>query len=221
MNPLPNRPLLNNNSIPLLPNVPSFDQMAYNGRPRKILPETNSMMNGMNLMAPGPSSAPATSNGQVQPLERGNPLGSGMLPHLQQQLTQQQQHHQIQQQQQPPHFSQPQQQHSPPLNQQPPPPQTQGSISIERHSPPKGTAESDPRTAIFLPDNAGDWKEKLRLSHEASEQTRLSRESSISSWENRKDDQEEDPEADDDDSSVTSSESDGGKIWKAKRTLRK
>lgn len=40
LNPLPNRPLLNNSSIPLsLPNVPSLDASAYNGRPRKIVPD--------------------------------------------------------------------------------------------------------------------------------------------------------------------------------------
>jgi len=76
MNPLPNRPLLSNTSIPLsLPNVPSFDQMAYH-RPRKVLPETGKdfpLLNGHAVIS-GPSSAPATSGQQVALLERNNPI---------------------------------------------------------------------------------------------------------------------------------------------------
>jgi len=41
MNPLPDCPLLSNSLLPLsLPNVPSFDQMAYNGCLRKSMPKT-------------------------------------------------------------------------------------------------------------------------------------------------------------------------------------
>ncbi|KIY43704.1 WD40 repeat-like protein [Fistulina hepatica ATCC 64428] len=102
MNPLPNRPLLNNQSLPMtMPNVQSFDPaVAYNGRPRKVMPDTAKdfpMMNGapgaMPLMS-GPSSAPASGG----PLERPNPMGSSMM--LQQHLQQQQQQYQQQQMQQ-------------------------------------------------------------------------------------------------------------------------
>ncbi|KAL0578241.1 1,2-dihydroxy-3-keto-5-methylthiopentene dioxygenase [Marasmius crinis-equi] len=208
MNPLPNRPLLNNNSIPLsLPNVPPFDPMAYNGRPRKLLPESSSLLNGINLM-PGPSSAPAGSN-PMQLLERSNPLGSAMLPQ------------QIQPQQ-------PQQQPPQPSSSQPP----SQTISSQNPQPnvsaptEKDKEEADTRvTAIFRPDDAGEWKEKLRLSHEASERERLLRESqgTNSAWDRRggydDDVKDEDAEVEDDESTVVSDGEDN-KVWKAKRTLR-
>ena len=94
MNPLPNRPLLNSTSLPLtLPNVPSFEQMAYNGRPRKSLPEAGKdfpLLNGLSMMS-GPSSAPATSGNQIPPLERSNPLGGSGMMHSQHQQQQQMQ----------------------------------------------------------------------------------------------------------------------------------
>ncbi|KAF5365579.1 hypothetical protein D9758_003126 [Tetrapyrgos nigripes] len=197
MNPLPNRPLLNSSAIPLsLPNVPSFE-MAYNGRPRKVLPESGSLLNGINIMS-GPSSAPAAG----APLERPNPLGSGML--------------------QPPQPS-PQQ----PSQQSQPQSQPQNGIYPEAETTTsqgdKDREGDEPQqvTAIFRPDDAGEWKEKLRLSHEASEQARLAREAAGGPWDRRDDDdmKEEDGELDDDESTVVS-EGEGSKVWKAKRTLR-
>ncbi|KAF5391840.1 hypothetical protein D9757_001679 [Collybiopsis confluens] len=217
MNPLPNRPLLNNSTVPLsLPNVPSFEQMAYNGRPRKVLPEAgSSLLNGINLIS-GPSSAPATG-----PLERGNPLASNMLQHAQQQQQQQAVHQQQQTQQyqqQPSSTQQPQQSI---VNQSP------GQQSGSSQPPDNRTPDSEPQqlTAIFRPDDAGEWKEKLRQAHDASEQLRLARESQAagSSWEGRRefDDElkEDEGEVEEDDSSEVS-EGDGGKVWKARRTLR-
>ena len=216
MNPLPNRPLLNNSSMPLsLPNVPPFDPMAYNGRPRKVLPESSSLMNGMNLMS-GPSSAPAAaaaSGNPMQLLERSNPLGSAMLP---QQIQQQQ----SQQQQQP----QPQpssQQSSQPISIQNPQPNTSAPTE-------EGKEDTEARqvTMIFRPDDAGEWKEKLRLSHEASEQARLAREGqgSNGAWNQRReyedDVKDEETEVDDDESTVVA-EGEDSKVWKPKRTLRK
>ncbi|KAK7466860.1 1,2-dihydroxy-3-keto-5-methylthiopentene dioxygenase [Stygiomarasmius scandens] len=200
MNPLPNRPLLNNSSIPLsLPNVPAFDQMAYNGRPRKVLPESGSLLNGMMS---GPSSAPAAG----APLERPNPLGSGMI----------QQHQQpLQQSQQPQSIPQPQQQSQNGTHSQ------AGTAQNDKDK----EVDSDPRlvTAIFRPDDAGEWKEKLRLSHEASEQARLAREAqaAINSWDRRDEEDMRDEEGEvDDDESTMISEGEGTKVWKAKRTLR-
>ncbi|KAJ7632250.1 WD40-repeat-containing domain protein [Roridomyces roridus] len=208
MNPLPNRPLLNNGSIALtLPNAPPFEQMAFNGRPRKLLPESGKdfpMLNGnINLMS-GPSSAPAATQGSHIPnLERPNPLGSGML--------------QMQQQ----HMPQQQQQSSPNMMQQnvvpsqlPPPSNTTNERDRE--------VDSEPRqlTAIFRPDDAGEWKEKLRLSHEA-EQARFARENQ-QGWDRRPEDdegKEDEGEVDDDESSVVS-DGEGNKVWKPKRTLR-
>ncbi|KAJ3806601.1 WD40 repeat-like protein [Lentinula lateritia] len=204
MNPLPNRPLINHSAVPLsLPNVPSFEQMAYNGRPRKVLPEAgSSLLNGINLIS-GPSSAPPTG-----PLERSNPLASGMMQqHIQLQ--------QVQQQQQPPST----QQQSNGNQSQPILP---GTSQLDN----KGS-ESEPRqlTMIFRPDDSGEWKDKLRQAHEASEQLRLSKESQAAggSWEGRREFEDElkedEGEVDDDDSSVVS-EGDGSKVWKARRTLR-
>jgi striatin 1/3/4 len=202
MNPLPNRPLLNSTSIPLsLPNVPSFDQIAYH-RPRKVLPEAGKdfpPLNGYALIS-GPSSAPAASAQQASLLERNNPLSSGSA---QQQLT------------------------GP--TSQPSPGQPQSSPTIPQGDKER-EAESEGRqlTAIFRPD--GEWRENLRLSHEASEQARSARESQsgllsgVNSWDRHRDDdedvKEEDGEVEDDDASVIG-EGEGTKVWKAKRTLRK
>ncbi|PFH45663.1 hypothetical protein AMATHDRAFT_71259 [Amanita thiersii Skay4041] len=74
MNPLPNRPLFNNPSVPSsVPNVSSFDQMAYNGRPRKHFPEAGRdfpLVNGVNPQ-PGPSITPSTTGSQLPLFERG------------------------------------------------------------------------------------------------------------------------------------------------------
>lgn len=214
MNPLPNRPLLNNMSIPLaLPNVPSFDHMAYNGRPRKVMPEAGKdfpLLNGMSMMS-GPSSAPAaTASGQIPPLERSNPLGSG----LQQQHLQQQSSGQLSLGQ-----SSIQPQNGGPSHQ----PQIQSQTSDNKDG------ESEPRqlTAIFRPDDAGKWKEELRLAHEESERNRLARDgqsgSGVNSWDRRRDDEddkEEETEVEDDESTAID-QGEGAKNWKAKRTLRK
>jgi striatin 1/3/4 len=200
MNPLPNRPLLNNAAPPLtLPNVPSFEQMAFNGRPRKVMPEAGKdfpMLNGIGLMS-GPSTAPAAPGA---PLERGNPMGNVMLQPPPSGQSQVQQHHGIG--------------HSPSPQQ----------LDKDKE------ADSEPQqlTAIFRPDDSGDWKEKLRISHEA--QGRVDRlgpnllSGSSSSWDRRREDDEdvkdEEPEVDDEDANIVG-ESDGNKIWKAKRTLRK
>jgi striatin 1/3/4 len=196
MNPLPNRPLLNNAPIPTIPNVPSFEQMPY--RPRKVLPEGGALPNGMGLMS-GPSSAPAASGNQMQNLEPRNPMSSAVLPQLQQ---------------------------PPPGHQQQPQPQDNGP------QPPSLLADRDKDednehrqiTAIFRPDDAGDWKEKLRLAHEAAEQERLAKEAQAraSAWGRQDEDElKEEEESDDDEGSTVIGEGEGNKMWKAKRTLRK
>jgi striatin 1/3/4 len=211
MNPLPNRPLINNTSLPLaLPNIPSLEQIAYNGRPRKVMPEAGKdfpLLNGIGSMS-GPSSTP--SGTQVSNLERSNPLNSAMVQQLQQHQSGQpgQQIHQ-------------QQQNPGPL----PLSQMQGQQTDKD----KDGEESRQLTAIFRPDDEGEWKEKLRQSHEASEQARLERQSGMlasasTSWDRRRDDddeaKDEETEVEDDESGVVG-ESDGNKVWKAKRTLRK
>ena len=120
-----------------------------------------------------------------------------------------------------------------PSQPQQPPSQSQ-SQNIERNH--DGDIEPQQLTAIFRPDDAGEWKERLRLTHEAAERERLERTGEsqslmggAASWErggpyddhgSGKDVDEEDEEE-----SATSfgegSETDGAKLWKPKRTLRK
>ncbi|KAH9829146.1 WD40 repeat-like protein [Rhodofomes roseus] len=208
VNPLPNRPLLNNTTLPLqLPNAP-YDQMPYNGRPRKLMPEVGkdySVMNGMN-MATGPSSAPAIPQGN--PLERNN-MGSGLLgaaQNLQANSAQQQQSQ---------------------LGQPSQPSQLSNEASDNRDK--DGDDEQALGTAIFRPD--ADFREKLRLSQEAAERARLEQSgqhsmpiSGAASWERRARDEDdegkdEEPEVEEDESSVIG-EGEETKAWKAKRTLR-
>jgi striatin 1/3/4 len=72
LNPLPNRPLVSGNLPLALPNLPAFEQMPYNGRPRKVMPDVGKdypAMNGGGLGAPMTGSAPGQglSNGQGGP----------------------------------------------------------------------------------------------------------------------------------------------------------
>jgi striatin 1/3/4 len=214
MNPLPNRPLLNNSSLPVtLPNVPSFDSVPFNGRPRKVMPEVGKdfgMLNGMSTILPGPSSA-ASSTGQNNPIDRTGILGSALL--------------QSQQQQQ-----QPQNVTGPPLQVQLQPaseilPQSAQLQSESREPSQLSDPDSGPNT-IFRPEPAGEWREQSP-SHEA-DSTRAggSLISDATSWDHRTRDEEEDTKADEepdveeeDDAEVEDGE--GNKVWKNKRTLRK
>lgn len=85
MNPIPNRPLPNNSSAPLsLPNVPSFDQIAYNDRPRKVLPEGGKelpLLNGMNTMNGSPSAGTANGAPQLPLLEQNGHITSDLGSH--------------------------------------------------------------------------------------------------------------------------------------------
>jgi striatin 1/3/4 len=99
-------------------------------------------------------------------------------------------------------------------------------------------SDSEPQrlTAIYR-DEAGEWKEKLRLFHEAAERERLrdvdlGLPANAPSWDRRSSDEEdpgnlkevEDEEDDEESASDIVGEGldgDGAKLWKAKRTLRK
>lgn len=207
MNPLPNRPLLNNASATLsLPNVPSFDQIAYNGRPRKVLPEGGKefpLLNGMNTISGSPSTGTPNVALQLPLLERNGHLNSAMGS--QQSLSSQ-------------------------------PGQGSGSTSQETSSnnhTEKGVEGGDPDsrqlTAIFRPDDAGEWKEKLRQSREAAEKVKMAREfaqltaTDSGSWERsgeEEESKEEEGEVDDEESTLVGDGEDS-KLWKTKRTLRK
>lgn len=208
MNPLPNRPLLNTPSAPLsLPNVPSFDQIAYNGRPRKVLPDAGKefpLLNGMNTISGPPTTGTPSGGPPLSILERNSHLGPGMLH-------------------QPP----------PPLSQLMP--QTSAQSQDSSTSTPQTDkdreidSENRQLTAIFR-DEAGEWKEKLRASHEAAEKLRQSREFQQESpgeavpWDRQReedDDVKEDENDVEDEETSLVGEGEGTKLWKAKRTLRK
>ncbi|KAG6832732.1 hypothetical protein H0H92_012304 [Tricholoma furcatifolium] len=189
MNPLPNRPLLNNSTIPLsLPNVPPFEPINYH-RPRKVLPEAGKdfpVLNGHPMMS-GQTSAQPPSAGPF--LDRSGPITTPgptvqQLPGLALQPN--------------------------PLQ----PPASLGPLQVEKEK--ETDVESRQLTAIFRPDDAGEWKEKLRLSHEASEQARLAHDSQPEEEDYVKEDE---SEVEDEDSSVVN-EGEDTKVWKAKRTLR-
>ncbi|KAK7693152.1 hypothetical protein QCA50_002718 [Cerrena zonata] len=210
MNPLPNRPLLSSSSLPVaLPNVPSFEQIAFNGRPTKRLQDVGKefpILNGISAMLPN-----AAPSGPPQP-ER--PPSAGPSSALQQQQ---------QQPQQPITLGQPpQQQPQAQLGQSAVPPESQQSDSKRKEE----EAEGQRITAIFRPDD--DFKEKLRLSHEAADRARLEGSGSLSgaaSWERREQEEDEDikeeePADMEDEEGTEIGEGEDAKIWKAKRTLR-
>lgn len=195
MNPLPNRPLINNPSAPLsLPNVPSFDQTPFIIRPRKVLPDTGKefpIINGTagSLVAPSQTSGSAVA--QASSAERG-PIHTHVPP---------------------PPLPQPQQQApQPPISGLPPQP--------EKESQPDAEARV---TAIFRPDDAGKWKKDLRQAHEDAERERIVSGFSEPSLENTWVDEDErkiDEVGNEDDDNLPG-EGEGVKVWKAKRTLRK
>ncbi|KAI0818800.1 WD40-repeat-containing domain protein [Irpex lacteus] len=214
MNPLPNRPLLNNSSLPVsLPNVPSFDSV-FNGRPRKVMPEAGKdfMVNGMTLLPPAPPPPSGPGANQSNPIDRAGILGS-LVPQQQQQ---------------------PQTATGPPVQVQlqpaAEPSQQQGpQAQSESRELSQSSDQDGVPTAIFRPDSAGEWREKLRQSHEAElarvEQAGGKTTSGAESWERRSRDEDEDPKTeeepdlDDEDGTVIDNGEDN-KVWKNKRTLR-
>jgi striatin 1/3/4 len=120
-----------------------------------------------------------------------------------------------------------------PPQQQQLPPQLQ-SQSVERNR--DGDIEPQQLTAIFRPDDAGEWKERVRMSHEAAERERLERTGElpsfaggVDSWErggpvDELDSGKDVDEEDEEESTANfgeGAETDGAKLWKPKRTLRK
>ncbi|KAG9318142.1 WD40-repeat-containing domain protein [Chiua virens] len=215
--------------MPQGPGPSPFDAI-YNGRPRKQLPESagpgiSAATTGgpgkefpmlgatpgsgsMGVMS-GPGNAPPSSG----PLDRSNLLtigGPGMY----------------QQHQQAPVSAQPQQSQesqlqrnlapsqSPSQPQTQPPQQQRQQDGIEQT--PSIRQDSDiPKqaTMIFRPDDAGEWKERLRSSYEQH----------VQQW--RESDEEPEEVAEDDDEAeslgvVDEADGESTKLWKAKRTLR-
>ncbi|RDX42686.1 WD40 repeat-like protein [Lentinus brumalis] len=193
MNPLPNRPLLANSNLPLqLPNVPPFEPVAFNGRPRKAMPEVGkdfSMLNGMGLMS-GPSTASAAP--QTNPIDRPGLAGPGVLG---QQANQ---------------------------GQQAPQSQPQGSQQVfpgevkDRDEPDQPISDdaADWKERFRL-SQEGSEQARHQLNNSISGAGAWERRAR----EDEEDGKDEDAEIDDDDASVMG-EGEGTKVWKAKRTLR-
>ena len=208
MNPLPTRQLLANPALPVtLPNVPSFEQLNYGARPRKIMPEVGKefpILNGMSIL-PSSSPAPRGGPGMVPVQPQPQPPLSGTMSHPYQQQSQQQ----LQPQPQPP------QQAGQPV------PQPQGQDADKD----RDAAEAQQVTAIFRPDDAGEWRAKLKMAHDAAQAGTIVA-SGAASWDPRvgqeADDEgkEEEGEVDEDESGALD-DSNGAKAWKPKRTLRK
>ncbi|KLO12014.1 WD40 repeat-like protein [Schizopora paradoxa] len=231
MNPLPNRPLLSTNpALPLtLPNVPSFDQMAYNGRPRKIVPEVGKdfpPLNGMPLMA-GPQTAPPSSS-QVPLLERDsrpNPSqGISLLPTP----GQQSQPNpaiatlQAQQQQQSQSQSASSAQQQPPLSIQTIQQQFQSESPSDLKEGSGESSEPQLQTAIFRPGR--EWKEELervRLEKASQQGGVLSGALAWDSVPKEEEDEakEEEQEIEEEETASAISEEDNN-LWRPRRTLR-
>ncbi|KAI0822615.1 WD40 repeat-like protein [Trametes gibbosa] len=198
MNPLPNRPLLATATMPpQIPNVPSFEQLGYNGRPKKTMPEAKDIAT-MNGMISGPSNAPAANGSQVNPFDRPN-----LAPNM---------------------FSQHQVQPPSGISQQGQQYQQQPQSSQQ---PYQGESKDREEPEQPMSDESGDWKERFRLSQEGSEQTRHQLNNNISganAWERHareeEDGKEEEEVEDDDDSGSMMGDGESTKVWKAKRTLR-
>ncbi|KAI6019608.1 WD40-repeat-containing domain protein [Pisolithus orientalis] len=180
-----------------------FFESIYNGRPKKQLPETNAVGQGICSTTGGlpgkefpvMGGAPGVSNGITLPsnqastpastgsLERGSPLSPAGVGLYQNQ-------------------------------QQPPPSQPQRSQMQPSPSPPSVEDGQQPKqlTAIFRPDS--NWREKLRSSYQ--EQARR--------WHDSEEDEPEEGEEEDESESVSvgveEGEGEGTKLWKPKRTLR-
>lgn len=244
MNPLPNRPLLSNSNLPLtLPNVPSFDQMAYNGRPRKVVPEAGKDF-PMSLMGVPTSMPPASGSGsQLAPFDRDSRANAGVPLHPAHPSQQQQPgggapqmsvnnflaYQQQSQQQQPSVLSQAQS-----LQLQ----TAQLAKDAGRDPLPSDGSLGEPQqlTAIFRPDSAGEWKERLERARAEKYGLGVGGQmgasagtgqqvSGVSAWEapgkdEEEEGKEEEVDMEDDETASTSSEEDG-KIWRARRTLRK
>jgi striatin 1/3/4 len=219
MNPLPNRPLLSSFVNPPAPPQPL--ENIYNGRPRKILPDSGPgvtivsgpgnkdfpmLGSGVNILT-GPTSGPASTG----PLERSNPLATVGASMFQQQQQQQQQ---VQNQERP----------QPPQSQQPPaqqaPPQTAPQPPPEKELPPTADTDTSRLTAIFRPDDQGAWREKLQTSYEQHMKMQRWRDDEEGEGEGEEVGEEED-EGENVGVGVEEGEGEGAKIWKPKRTLRK
>lgn len=212
---------------------PSPFDTIYNGRPRKQLPDSAGpginnvgmggvpgkefpiLGSGTGSGTPGVMSGSGSVPASSAPLDRANQLtiaGAGMYQQQHQAPVQTQpqpsQENQLQRNLAPPQPpSQPQMQHSQQQQQQDGIGQTH-AIRQEGDVP-KQT------TAIFRPDDAGEWKEKLRSSYEQD----------VQQWRESEDEEPEEVGEEEDEAEavgvVDEADGESTKLWMAKRTLRK
>ena len=217
MNPLPNRPLLNNPSLPLaLPNLPALDQPGFNGRPRKFAPDVEKdyfQPNGNLNLGSTPSSGPPPSLPSLLDREREQRerLNLSMsIPH---------ESHAPHEQMHPGH---------PDHNEYKLIHSGESNFSHERDME---LEESSQLTAIFRPDDSSDESTKSTVSRFSSFDPASSSSSSSSTallghedgMEPYLRDEDEDLKEDDhvlDEDAVVEHEGDG-KVWKVRRTLRR
>jgi striatin 1/3/4 len=175
--------------------------MAYNTRPRKLMPEAGKdfpLLNNMNVISNSASAAgPSSTAPQVSSLDRGPSIVS--LPSQQNQL---------------PQYQSPQPPSSQPSSAQ------SGQTSDADKERDETTLESHSRTSIYRPDDKGEWREKLGLSYAGPSGALAD-----SAWDRRPRDDDEDVKEDDteveEEESNVLGEGEGTKVWRTKRTLRK
>jgi len=175
--------------------------MAYNTRPRKLMPDVGKdfpLLNNMNAISSSASAAgPSSSAPQVSSLDRGPGIVS--LPSQQNQL---------------PQYQSPQPPSSQPTSGQ------SGQTSDADKEKDETTLESHSRTSIYRPDDKGEWREKLGLSYAGPSGALAD-----SAWDRRPRDDDEDVKEDDTETEEEESnvlgEGEGTKVWRTKRTLRK
>jgi striatin 1/3/4 len=95
----------------------------------------------------------------------------------------------------------------------------QGTLGVPNQEQTNGPSE--PTTAIFRPDDAGEWKEQLRLSHEASERARLAGQAAAGAAAWARDDEDGKEEEDAEEEENVGENEEETKVWKTRRTLRK
>ena len=212
MNPLPQRQLTTNPSLQMqIPNAPPFEPVPFNGRPRKVMPDMKDypILNGMSNMMTGPQTAPAASSAQGNPLDRAGILGSAILQSQQQPQTGGPLGPQVQLQ---------------PAQQQ----EQMQQEGKETEGDAQRTSPAGQLTAIFR-DEDGKWQEKLREAHEQAQRQGQMGPAvpGAASWERRSQHDEEEVAKSEEEPEVEEEEGteigdgESGKLWKAKRTLRK
>jgi len=155
-------------------------------------------LNNMNVISNSASAAgPSSTPPQVSSLDRGPGIVS--LPSQQSQL---------------PQYQSPQ----PPSSQ--PTALQSGQTSDADKEKDESILESQSRTAIYRPDDKGEWREKVGLSFAGPSGALAD-----SAWDRRPRDDDEDVKEDDteveEEESNVLGESEGTKVWRTKRTLRK